>query len=324
MHPIKHIQNISSTYSGIWNLVEQTIEQKEDIKKDMEMPDWCFLPRRAYMEMLDYGHEIGIWQYTDLPIRERSNIVASFCSLIPWNYTRYIYEFNDDFYQELTKTIFTGNIPREILLKLPVYAIYIKFPEGLAPLANVIGAWVSLQPMYDTDDKMQVDAEGNAALIVNMVLNLDANYTECMELILSEAKTTLAQSLENILKLGINKGEKISYKNHAYFTLIFSDVINCLLYICSQDPDVKDPVWMGEKPGNPKLEKIKGKFRLFPPKKFKTFKVGNEVGRKIRNYNNDSGIREKTWQCCATSYPSRTHWHGYWKGPKKRKRDFED
>lgn len=317
-HPIRHVQNISAKFPGIWNLIEQSIAQKTEVNEILPIPEWCFLPHEAYFEMIRCGEEAGAWKLTE---REKQREVAAMCSLVPWNYTRYIYEFDVDFYQELNKTVYSSKIPREILYKLPVYSIYIKVPENNGAYCNIQGYWASIHPFYNDGDQIHVDSQGNPSVILNIIVNLGDDL-DLLEILLDDNQTTLLEALNKTVELKQESGAtNLTEEVAAGYYYMASEAINAILYICSQDPDIKEPVWLGEKPGNPRIEKIKGKFRLFPPRRFKTWKVGNNVGKQIKeyhaNYNNIGSGKS------VRPHIRRAHWHGYWTGPKKGARNFE-
>ena len=46
--------------------------------------------------------------------------------MIPWRYSRSVYRFDPDLYRELVATPFSGEIPEEVLLRLPEWSIYVE------------------------------------------------------------------------------------------------------------------------------------------------------------------------------------------------------
>lgn len=93
-------------------------------------PRWCFAP-------------FTVWAMSFVRSRQdlrKINEMTSAITVIPWRYSRSVYRFDADVYRELVATPFSGEIPEEVLLRLPEWSIFVEMQRE-----SVFGFFSSLE-----------------------------------------------------------------------------------------------------------------------------------------------------------------------------------
>ena len=78
-------------------------------------PKWCFAPFSVWATSL-------VRSMRDL---QKAKDLSCAVTVIPWRYSRSIYRFDQDVYRELISTPFSGELPEEVLLRLPEWSVFI-------------------------------------------------------------------------------------------------------------------------------------------------------------------------------------------------------
>ena len=96
--------------------------------------------------------------------------------------------------------------------------------------------------------------------------------------------------------------------------------LSLVLYICSDDAEIRDrdtPDW---EPGFPRSKVTKGRERLFPADRNRIVDVGKELGVMLREGATQDKQSVPTGRT-VRPHMRRGHWHGFWTGPRKVNRD---
>lgn len=257
-------------------------------------PKWCFAPFIHWCSTLEGKDKQGLLMYA--------------VGIIPWRYSRSIYRFDQDVYQELIETPFTGEIPEEVLLRLPEWSVFVEMREE-----SVDGFFASLDYNLPGDIALRF-IFCDTLRVIPFCLELSAGTVEnCIEerLKIVEKQSGKGSRGEFSEALVQDFGENLSLVRKA---------LSLLLYICSDGAEIRDrdaPDW---KPCFPRPKYTKGRERLFPADRNRIVDVGLDLGAEIR----ESAAR------IAPSAPTgrtvrphlrRGHWHGFWTGPRKENRD---
>lgn len=86
-------------------------------------PKWCFAPFTVWATSV-------VRSKRDL---RKFNDLTNAITVIPWRYSRSVYRFDSDVYRELISTPFSGELPEEVLLRLPEWSIFVEM-QGEAVL----------------------------------------------------------------------------------------------------------------------------------------------------------------------------------------------
>lgn len=293
-------------------LYPQAWKQADSIRnrRGLSLPDWsdwCYLPIAATQAILaDDARVDGTRLHLTHP--ERITDAASLAGLAAWRMTQGIYRFDPSVYNAVRDTPVAGDIPHDMLYRLPEWCIYIETPDMLLGNGPMPGAFVHLE--HDTNTGrpelrflLDVNAKSGPVLIP-AVLHLGP-WT------LAEA---LARSVGSSVGNASGIGMRLPSNLNARLRLVMEPLVSLLLYICSQANEIGDG---NRRPKNPMPKNVKGGPRLFAADKPTTWDVGVRLGAALRC----AYAAEETGQIIGHTGPRphirRAHWHGFRSGPMK-------
>lgn len=233
-------------------------------------------------------------------------------ALGPWRYSQGIYRFDKDVLASIAETVPNGEMPTEVLYRLPEWSVYIETP-GLFWMGSVLhGFWAHLEFDVNTQRhelRLLLDTED---VLIGVPMHLGPwTVTEALDRAYSEAhkhrgKMDLPESLLNNDLVA----ERVASELYG--------VVSLLLYICSDEPEIDDEREPGAYPARPRPTRTKKGWRLFPAKRPRVWMVGESLGAKLRS---GTGEGEATGRK-VSAHLRRAHWHGFWKGPRDGERQF--
>lgn len=293
LRPMFHLQAAGHMYPNAWKHIEK-FRLSKGSNSELDWPNWCFLPLAGFHTIVnkDYGS-------VNLPLHIAEDI-ARLGAIGIWRYTQGVYRFDDAIYNAVAKTTIKKDIPVDVLYRLPQWAVYI---ETLGQ-DDCYGFWAHLE--YDVKSKrselrLLLDTEES---LFPIALHLGPwTVTEALDRMVSESfnQGGLNRTTFDSQQLSTTT-EKMANSLHYYISL--------LLYLCSEEPDVQGID--GELPGCPKPKKVKGGFKLFPPKKPTVWHVGSKLAQQLKSYNEHQGGSHAS----PEAHIRGAHWQGYWTGKK--------
>lgn len=279
---------------------------------------------------------------------ERDNWVAEqillYSAICPWRYTQGIYRFAPSFGKALCESSLKGEIPCEVLLRLPQWSIYVEMPSIRFRDTTIIGFWAHLQNADKTLEKAElalllntVNDEMSQAL-VPVVFPLEPVTLE--ELMRKRLENWLTNPLsqEDSEALGIRKDvfaacfshEEVRKAFYQYYAQAFQPIFAMLLYLCTTEPDIVSKRQPGLKPTNNYGRHLNKGFRLFPAEGPHIWLVGqsmeNDMAQHYRVVNTSIITPQAGKKREVRSHVRSAHWHGYWKGhrPKLNEKDMRE
>lgn len=261
-------------------------------------PRWCFAP-------------FTVWATSFVRSRQdlrKINEMTSAITVIPWRYSRSVYRFDLDVYRELVDTPFSGEIPEEVLLRLPEWSIFVEM-QG----EPVSGFFSSLEYVSPGKTELRfVFCAGERFVPFYIALSagtIEKSFEECLK----EYEAVAGESDADMVKKGLLElfGEDLSLVKKA---------LSLVLDVCSDEAEIRDrdaPDWELAFP-RPKV--TKGEERLFPADRNRVVDVGRELGAMLREGAAKSEPSAPTGRT-VRSHMRRGHWHGFWTGPRKDNRD---
>ena len=225
-----------------------------------------------------------------------------------WRCSKGVYRFAPEIYQALVRQPLSGDLPQECLYHMPEWAVYIETPglsyermpmEGfIAHLDyNLFSRGVDLQFAIF---RKGIDQPKMIALPLGEGTLLDA-----MDRV-DQVDEMFAGSLSNVRYVG----SRDEYRQ------TFSAMIQLLLYICSDEPD------MPEIEHPQKRKRLSGGVRA--PEEPRVWDVGVRVSAVIRRFSdsrkNGQFAYDNEIQPASHASPRphvrSAHWHTYWTGPR--------
>ena len=308
-----HLRQISRHYDGVWRMIDQ---RRQDRRADD--PSW---PAHVYLPLERGIQTIIDWHSVHLPgelnkasVLEMAHVL---CGMAAWRITLGVYRYDADMYAHLIDTPVTGQLPGELLTRLPEWCIYIETPGLTTPAAGggevlVHGVWTWLdRRQRELDDVLTIMLHTDSPHVPPIThVYLVGSIEDAIETTLSHWRSAVALGNTETLP---PKG----YADAARQTL--PKILSLLLYLCSDEPDIADRIHPGERPGHPRPKRTKLGWRLFAADKPRLWTVGESLGDSLRQ----SGIvAAETTRRTVAAHIRRAHWHGFWSGPKDGDRVF--
>jgi hypothetical protein len=284
-----------------------------------DWPEWCWCPLAAayaIASVKDPRHPTG-------PDPQVSVDVGPLGALAAWRMTRGIYRYDSDLFRALWQTPIEGNLPIDVLYRLPEWCVYIEVPAGMqCPWYNFnVHGWFAhlewdvnvsrpeLRFVFDTPDGL-----------ISFPVHLHAGtLRECVA-------SAIEVSVNNMELCGLDAKPLIRKRD---FTEQIAPFISVTLYLCAEEPDIVDLRGKRERPSNPQPVKTKKGLRTFPADNHTSWQVGYRIGAALRRAYHvtepASAEAETVSETRERSSPRphirRAHWHSYWTGPRKGKRE---
>lgn len=300
-HPQKLLAQLGKDYPKIWKIVDDMVSERG--RSLPKWANWCFLPMVAAAAIASGGRSGPI---DPSAIADISRIGA----LIPWRVGQGVYRFHPEALKSISATTLAGNLPTELLFRLPEYCVYIEFETRHLDSSNQIhGFFAHLEDDHNTGHhELRLLLDSDTGLIP-IVLHLD--------------KPTLKEAvLETFNEIEERKlAEKFQYETDdetkkmiVKFTEPF---VSILLYLFSNGADIKSDDVQTPLPVKPLPKKTKKGLRYFPPDKPKVWKVAFAIGNALEQARPRSSEDSVSGTHAGpTPHIRKAHWHSFWKGPK--------
>jgi hypothetical protein len=296
IRPLIHLQTAGKLYPNAWR---QADEFRQSRGKDIpNFPNWCYLPMAASYAIV--SADAGVDRLPFSLIEDVSKLAA----LSAWRVTQGIYRFDDVFEKALIDSPITGDLPVEVLYRLPEWCIYIETPNYQYLGENLHGFFAHLEWDVNTQRselRFLFDCDSSLIPIIFHIGNwtvieaIDRGVSEAaIQLALANMPITFDPKMELVELIGLQ----------------VRPLLSLVLYLCSEKPE-----YVGGLPSRPQPKKTKNGWRLFPPDKPKIIHVGKSIGDSLRAASvseNESSDSSRS----IRPHIRRGHWHGYWIGKK--------
>jgi hypothetical protein len=301
LRPLTHLQSLSRAYPSAWKMADRF---RADRGKDLpKWPAWCFMPMAGWYAIVSERHNI------DRLGLDLIGNVSALSAIGPWRYSQGIYRFDPDMLATLTDTIVSGDIPVEVLFRLPEWSLYIETPGMTFCGVPLYGYFTHLE--WDTNTERQE---------LRLLLDTDIGF---IPLPVHIGKWTITEAVDRVedeaVKNAVVLG--VAYEKDMEVVQVRASEINplisLLLYICSEEPEIDDEREPGASPSRPQPKKTKHGWRLFPPKRPRIWTAGKATGQRLR----EATEVDETGKAIRP-HLRRGHWHGFWTGPKTEKQKF--
>jgi len=269
---------------------------------EVKWPYYCLVPMYYCISYFDDMIKRGRAKFN--PVEEedydsdegRATVAANFL-ITRWGYSKGIYRFDSELYEELLKTDLSKELPCDILLHLPECCLYVELPES----CGCVGFFATLD--YDLRRKTPTLLLGLVELdsvIHNIYIALDKG--SLVDNLYKGAEACFSQIIyttEEERKEAIDRA-KIA--------------ISLLLYIASEQPDISNRSAPKDTPfrGVRVKRANNGELKLAIAPESKIWDVGVKEGHAIRQVK--SQVRKYAEGGKRCPHIRRSHWHLYWTG----------
>ncbi len=247
---------------------------------------------------------------------------AVLAALGAWRTTQGIYRCDPTIFDALWDTPVTGELPAEVLLRLPEWCCYIETPERTYRGRKAFGFFVHLDwSLGYTDTPPDAQASGVPWLRFLVDHGEQIDCTVPIPLV-GTLEKGIAVWLHDAIEQARRRGEapeSIKEKLPEKFAGEIAPLISLTLYLCSQNAEVRDRRGLKLRPSKPPATHTKQGPRFFPPDRPTTWEVGWRIGAAIRAAEAAPARRDRGGtHASPRPHIRRAHWHSFWTGPRAK------
>ena len=307
-----HLNSYAQKYPDAWKQFDDLRQGRGD---DLPAwPQWCWCPLASAYAVI--GAHI---KQNRLPVEYVAD-VGPLGALAAWRMSRGVFRFDIDFYEALWDTPIDGELPIDILFRLPEWCVYIEVPEGQDCRwfnDRVLGWFVHLE--WDVQEKrpeLRFVFDMESGRLFAFPLHLD--YSQLQECVFAALDMSYANM--PVKELDSSLATQV-------FAEQISPFLSVLLYLCADTPDITDLHGRKEKPENPLPAKTKRGLKVFAAGSNTSWQVGFRIGAALRGIHDRETNSENTepsgrLHTSPKRHIRRAHWHSYWMGPRKGPRQI--
>lgn len=302
IHPARaRLEAVGREWPGLWTACE-IVRSTYDPPDGLYLGD--FLGGSMVIEAASMtGLPMSVDDLRQLAPLEVVRLVVPLVTMATWRMTQGIYRIDPAVYAELVSTPVSGDIPAEILQRLPEWCIYVETP-GLSVVRIDGRGRADLRGVF-----ARLDQDQGAP---SLVLTLDLPAADHLESQAIALRGTVDQSVTaGLLAWGYARPDIIAAVRE-----YVDPILNLLLYICSQGGDITG---RRGQPGNPAPKRTRRDgWRIFPADGPAVWDVGTRMGAALRA----AYAAEQTGQNAGgenagpRGHIRRAHWHGFRSGPR--------
>jgi hypothetical protein len=285
-------------YPNAWGQVEGFRAARG--QPGFDWPDWCFLPLAGAYAIVSGGGSNRV------PVQKMSD-VARLGALAAWRMTQGIYRFDPAVYGAVADTPVAGDLPCDVLMRMPEWCVYIETPGMESSLGVVHGFWAHLE--YDANTTTKE---------LRLLLDMDPAP---VVLPLHLGSWSLAESIAravdlagvHLMSLGMPMAAGDVRREWRQWA---EPLVSLLLYLCSTN----DLAGKHGQPGNPVAKRTRRDgLRIFAVDGPRTWDVGVRMGAALRAaYMAAETAGGSPSGGSPRGHVRRAHWHGFRSGPRKR------
>ena len=295
MTPQELLAQAGKAYPGIWRRVDEFRAER-----GTELPDWpqyVFLPVAGWYAIT--CELLGL----DRLGEESIGVMQGLACLGTWRPTQDIVRFDMGVYTSLANTGLDGELPTEILKRLPAWCVYVETPGLVHANLPQDGFFAYLEKDANTGhEELRIFFNGPMHPFYPVILHLgpwDINRA-CQK--------------ANAFALAAG-GEKVHNHRPIVVDAGLTTALNLLLYLCAYGLEDQEGWGASGRISYPPQVRTKTGWRLFPPSQPNIHTVGTVYGEQIRRARLAGGASGP--RSGPRPHVRRAHWHGYWLGPRK-------
>lgn len=289
--PLRRLRQLEERFGpDVWNRLARFREQKGRPPLP-DWPAWCYLPIAA-------GFAVATDGRPDIDYEQRLSGAlwgAPLVGLAAWRITKGIWDYDEALYRHLWDTPIDGELPVELLYRLPEWCPYLCLREP-----GLHGVWAWLEWDANTGrPELRLVLDTDRDDLPGWILHLDQPTLE--QCLAAADRETRRQVIEHMPAGEIPLAE-IEAANRAGREMI-PRLLSLLLYLCSSEPDLTRPMPPAPGAGRRVSPRPQQQPTLWP--------VGLRIGAALRDA--ERAEREAGGGSHASPRPHmrRAHWHRY-------------
>jgi hypothetical protein len=259
-------------------------------------PDYVFCPLAAAFALVSGG---GAGRVAP----QKAPDIGRLGALAAWRPTKQIYRFDPELASILVSSPLAGDLPCELLRRLPAWCVYVESPVELQKQA-IMGffAHIEFDPKHKREElRLLCDMDNGTLLPIPLHLG-NWGLERALDEMVAASGYGFAQPMFD-----------------ARFVTTLAGMVSLLLYLCAEDADYVRPAW-------PRPSRTRRGEKLFAAQHPVTLDVGLRMGSALRRHR--AQTREPP---CGDSGQARSrpighvrsaHFHCFWRGPRDGEREL--
>jgi hypothetical protein len=287
---VGHLRAAGRLYPGCWKQFDAFRRDRTSLG---DWPEYCYCPLAGAYAIVSGGGAMP---------QERILDVARLGALAAWRPTQGIYRFDPDLYAALAGSAISGDLPCELLQRLPAWCVYIE-SSAAERQSGFHGFFAHIE----------VDAnDGREEL--RLLLDTDEALTPvALHLGPWDLDTALVE-MGRVARRNAVRFGKPAVGDTTVFRPFVEPLVSVLLYLCADEADYPRPDW-------PRPTRTRHGWKLFPPKAASVWEAGTRMGAALRSASaRDDGRTEPAAEPTGERRRPRphvraAHWHTFLAGP---------
>ncbi len=296
--PCARLTKAGQRYPRAWNQIAQF---RADRGKDLpDWPDYVYAPMAAWYAAV--SAEAGVAR---LPL-DRVLDVGLLSALGAWRMTKGLYRFDPDLLEALWDTPVTGDVPVEVLHRLPEWCVYIETPGRTWQNVPLHGFWAHLEE--DANDRREE---------LRLLLDTDQGLIPIPLHLTGTLEDGLRSATAEIRRQWNRSGQRLSWDDTDLLeSAPLAPLVSLCLYLCAENAELGDGT---TKPRNPVPRKVKGGLKLFAAGGPTRWEIGVRLGAALRRAHSApvDAPGETGTAASPRAHIRRAHWHTYRTGPRR-------
>jgi len=308
------LKELSRRCPNVWDHIKSFRRGKGKDLRDW--PDWCYMPIAA-----GYSIATSIGPPGEVLFDPLIN-PASITALATWRVSQGVYRFDADLFGALIDQPFEGNLPCDVLKRLPEWCVYIETNGLNIGVIGIEGFFAHLESDANNGrTELRLLCINSTGFNMPMVLHL-GNWT--IEESLQRTREEAAKKIKSLdANINLQPFSETNVKDlSSFFQLpvdkshidVIAPFLQLVLYLCAENVDM--PVI----PAHPNT-RVRMSGQVDVPKEAHIWTVGERIGASIRKYRNEEVRRSLDKKLDGTHanprpHIRRAHWHHFWTGPK--------
>lgn len=301
------LKRVESKHPNIWSAAD-SLRQEVTVARHLE---GCVF---SLMEAHVLGHKL---QGGDNPQFHPALLGA----LVAWRPTKGIFRYHPELYESLIETDIVGDVPSDVLLRMPGWAVFIETPPSENLPFQLHGFWAFLSRLGTQNELVLVGLWREDEALEEAGINSDldvllyklplgnhpvSDLTEIMWRRSDEEANAVSKYRGEGAAAGERSADARAIQDH-----MVSAMLSLLLYLCSEKPDIEN--W---EPNQPTFKYMGGKRRWLASKTVQQWDVGLRLGAALTAAKERSERSETTSNGGTSVRPHvrRAHWHSFWIG----------
>jgi hypothetical protein len=298
---LETLKRVEIRYPNIWRVADE-FQQKFTKGKHLEGSIFSFAEGHAISQKIQRGEEPHFHP-------------ALLGALLSWRPSQGIYRFHPELYESLIQTDLEGEIPSNLLFRLPSWAVFIETPVSENLPFQLEGFWAYLSRLGKQNELVLVGLWRKEHL-----WGYDSNADPAWDILLFDLPIghhPVSDLTEMMYQQHSRESGDASTSNDGVKAIqdhMVSAMLSLLLYLCSEQPDISN--W---KPQQPQFKYLGNKRRWLAIKNIREWEVGLRIGAALKSErerleNHDVNVTGNG--STARPHIRRAHWHSYWVGKR--------